>query len=251
MILGIDIGNTRTKLALVSDGEARAVRSIRTALLLGGSSLEFPPEILEKATAIDGVVISCVVPALSSPVRETTAKIFESPVLVVDHKTKLPFKLGLKKPAEVGADRLCLAAGAVAMGKENAIVADVGSAVTVDLVQGGVFMGGVIGSGPDLVLSALGGYTAKLPSISFVEAEKPFDSPCDDTVSSMIAGASLGTLGLIKEATGYLRIRARYELSCIITGGSAPEFLPFLPKYWIHDRGLIFRGMNLIWLLSL
>lgn len=68
----------------------------------------------------------------------------------------------------VGQDRLLCAAGAFAHAGQACVVVDLGTALTIDFVDGeGVFHGGAIAPGLDMMLSALAERTAALPRVQF------------------------------------------------------------------------------------
>ncbi len=89
--------------------------------------------------------------------------------LVLGPSLALPFEMGYRTPETLGADRLAAAAGAWHLYRARApdrplAVVDAGTAVTVEVVSAdGVFLGGAIGAGPDLVRRALARGTAQLP----------------------------------------------------------------------------------------
>lgn len=88
-----------------------------------------------------------------------------------------------------GADRL---AAALAAAPGPAVVVDAGTALTVDLVDGGVFLGGFIAAGPAAVLEGLSRLGEALPP---VEARAVPLEPAVETVGALRAGAWAQALG--------------------------------------------------------
>jgi type III pantothenate kinase len=154
------------------------------------------------------------------------------------------------EPAKVGPDRLCAAAGAFAGpgGKrsKHAIIVDIGSAVTVDLVHDRTFRGGLIFAGPVLGLRALGEYARRLPKIDPLMMVDASPRKLSDTEPSMALGARVGTVGAIREAVGLLRRRAGTRPVVTVTGGWAPVMVPHLPSSWRYDAHLVTKGMKAI-----
>ncbi|MEO1512599.1 MAG: type III pantothenate kinase, partial [Planctomycetota bacterium] len=76
----------------------------------------------------------------------------------------LPIPLALEDPGTVGVDRLLNTTAAYETAKQACVVVDVGTAATVDFVDGqGVFQGGAIAPGLAMMLAALHEHTAALP----------------------------------------------------------------------------------------
>ncbi len=171
LLLALDIGNTAIKGGLfdgtaldrtfrIQTDAAASVPAYRHALRhhLGGAEVE-------------RVGIASVVPAVTALVAEAAqAETMRLP-LVVSHRLALPFAMGYETPDTLGTDRLAAAAGAWTRFRDGAterplVVVDAGTAVTLEVVSAdGVFLGGTIGAGPDLVRRALARGTAQLPEV--------------------------------------------------------------------------------------
>ena len=142
------------------------------------------------------------------------------------------------------------AAGAALRVRNGAIIIDIGSAITVDLLSRGSFGGGIIMAGPGICLRGLGEHTAGLPEISLAEHQNPFSRRFDETVSSMILGAGIGALGAVKEAVGELERREGRRMTTYVTGGGATALLPRMPGGWRHRPYLVMEGLYSIWRLN-
>ena len=241
-VLCVDAGNSFVKFSV---GEkpwhdlgrlpTDAVVAKRPALkhLLGG----------RRDAGIESVWVSSVVPGvnrwLTGELRSATGL---RPV-VVDHTFQLPFRLRVKRPEMLGVDRLCAAAGAVRSGRKSVIVVDVGSAITIDLVDTGAYRGGLILAGPTTGLRWLGAHTRKLPAIDFGTVIEPFPPLFGDTRASMILGASLGAVGAIREATAVLRKAATGKPAVVVTGGGSAALGERLPGSWRLEPRLVCQGL--------
>ncbi|MHC4987535.1 MAG: type III pantothenate kinase, partial [Planctomycetota bacterium] len=96
----------------------------------------------------------------------------------------------------VGTDRLTAAAAAYAVVEDAVVVADFGTAVTVDLVdEDGVFVGGTISPGFELALEAMHTGTSKLPA---VQMQKPQEVYGTNTEEAMRAGVYWAAVGLLE-----------------------------------------------------
>ena len=110
------------------------------------------------------------------------------PLLVVGQEIESPIAIDaeLLEPSKVGTDRLCAAAGAYAKVNAACVVADFGTALTIDLVaDNGIFLGGTILPGVALSAKALHEHTAQLP---LVEVGCPAETLGKDTQSAIRNG---------------------------------------------------------------
>ncbi len=250
MVLCVDIGNSSVKFCLF-DGTGRRGRVYKRDIIgrsLPGNSLL--PSALGDPERIQGAIVSSVVPKLTSPVTREVERFSGRPPLQVDANLHYPFRIIVPRPHTVGADRLCCAAGAIDARRSSAILIDVGSAVTVDLVLNAEFKGGIIMAGPALSLRTLAQNTAKLPSLEYRQPDRGRSSRFNSTESSLRLGAHLSTLGGIREAVRLLEKAAGHSLVKIITGGAAKAVSPALPSGWMREPHLVLKGLYRIWKLN-
>jgi type III pantothenate kinase len=247
MILAVDIGNSRVKCAVVDGGRVIGREALATARCGNATTLaEMIRRVATAVLSVERAVVSSVVPPVTVGVIRAIEGQNGEPPRLVDYKTRLPFRLDVDAPARVGADRLCAAAGALGARRRNAVIIDAGSAITVDIVRDGVFLGGVIAAGPALALRALGDHASQLPAIDFASLDSPFPKRMDNTVDAMTLGASLGAVGAIRESVRYIEAIAGASLPKFVTGGAAPALLARLPRSWSHEPDLTLRGLDVI-----
>jgi type III pantothenate kinase len=98
-----------------------------------------------------------------------------------------------RPPSAAGMDRLANAAAAWARARRACVVIDLGTAITVDVVRDGAFVGGMIAPGWGLQAGALHEHTALLPRAT----PKRRLSFGRGTIESIEAGISFGVAGLI------------------------------------------------------
>jgi len=223
----IDAGNTRVRWArwestsalsaqvelhtlapLAGLGEMRAAQAVQGE--------EFIASMSESFSAADKteLVLTSVVPQLDSLVREAWPF-----VRVVNHRCELPFGLALDEPAAVGADRLCNIAAAAACGWARALVVDMGTATTFDLLLDGEFVGGLIAPGMGFAAACLGREAAQLPTVPFVRCALV---PGSNTAAAMQAGAyHVGRGGV--EAVIVALCQQYGPLPVVLTGGLGAE----------------------------
>lgn len=204
----LDIGNTRTKIATIKN------RSIVDFSFLD-SSEELIKDRLVDYKDIDKAIVSNVNSDFKYPD-------LNFPLLELNHRTPIPFKLDYKTPTTLGLDRIALVASAVNQyPNTNCLVIDAGTCITYDFVNAsGMYKGGGISPGLSMRLKSLAHYTSRLPKVSY---QKDFMLIGDSTESSILSGAVGGFKREIEATIG--EYKKRYpSLITIITGGDIKVF---------------------------
>jgi type III pantothenate kinase len=252
MILAVDAGNTRVKMVLVGPRRVVPLSAVETDVLLNDSRAVRRWLATEGSRVVraEGVALCSVAPALDRPLSSALRGATGKPVLIIRHTCRFPFRLGVVDPVKLGADRLAAAAGAVSKPTSSAVIVDVGSALTVDLVKNGEFRGGLIMAGPGLSLWALGRYARRLPDVELPRSTSCIASRFDDTVPSMILGARTAVRGAVIEGIRVLRRSCGTAPTVFVTGGAAHILGTHLPRAWRRDPYLVARGLYRLWVLN-
>jgi len=255
MLLAVDIGNSNLTLGWFRGGTLVGTRRAATAARATTDELDL---LLTGLLGLDGLGFADIgALAVASVVPELTARLEDVALrrglpLIVAGVGTVPIPVRVERPAEVGADRLVNALAAARLHGTPAVVADFGTATTVDAVAAdGAFIGGAIAPGLELGLEALAARTAKLPRI---ELRSPDRAIGRDTVSAMQAGTVFGYQAL---ATGLLD-RIRRELAeqsnvpleavrTILTGGlSAAPWAAAIDGVDVIDPDLTLKGLAIL-----
>ena len=160
--------------------------------------------------------------ALQASVRQATGQ----DVLVVGQGLPLPIEVSpaLANPERIGTDRLCCAVAAYDKLGSACVVADFGSAATIDCVNDeGVFMGGAILPGLAIAAEALGEKTAQLPRVELAQPDGVFGT---DTAGAIRLGLIRGMRGSLRELTEAYATELGTWPAVIITGGEAKLICP-------------------------
>lgn len=229
-IFCIDIGNTRTHCAVVDD-----CFGVESSADFDSASFarKFSSESLFAKSGADAISWCSVVPRYS----EALAEVLPSDVDVfrLTHETS-PIPINLKSPHQVGHDRIADAVAAGLFFKAPYIVVDMGTAVTIDLVDsGGAYAGGAIAPGMHAFTSYLNERAAQLPKIDPSKAD--YDLTIGrDTVEAMYVGC---VKGFCKLADGIISdIEREYfgsegaSQKTVFTGGN----IELLPQKWLAGR---------------
>jgi type III pantothenate kinase len=256
MLLCIDIGNTHTHYGIVANGQALFLRELPT------HRIDHPAEgfgpvldrLVAEHAALEGAAFCSVVPAAA----ELLGRVFElhQPSLRLFQLTpdkRLGVPLSYPKPLEIGQDRLANVAGAQAFCGTPAIVIDLGTAVTFDIVtRSHGYEGGIIAPGFDVMRRYLHEQTALLPLL-----DDSLDVPQvigRSTIEAMRIGTVIGMGGMIQAlldaVLGELARRGEPTPRVLVTGGTAAlaEKAVRHPVTAIPD--LTLRGLAAAWRLN-
>lgn len=233
-VLLADVGNTRIKLAVVSDHglDGPGPRQLPTVGLRQDlDSHAFRVENLERwlMSAAPGSAV-----VLVASVHDAAATRLEAVLAAVSatsHRplrqrrithADLPLAFGIAEPHKAGIDRLAsaAAAGLVKSPGRAAIIVDCGTAATVDMLAAdGTFLGGAILPGPALMAKALADGTSKLPAVAALERSAPPAMPGRSTHEAIAAGIGWGIQGAIEKLVVEARRTLGDDAELILTGG--------------------------------
>ncbi len=201
-IIAIDIGNSNIRMGLFINGKEITIQSIpgksqdKLRTLLISLWEQLPVIKSSKEGKRDGViVVSSVKPQWSGMIKKIAQEALKEDIKVIGKDIPLPMTLWVDKPEKVGTDRVVSAAAAYAVAEQAVVVADFGTAVTIDLVdQHGVFQGGVIFPGFELAASSLKEHTAQLPRITMSRPTEPLGKNTRDAICCGLYYAAIGSL---------------------------------------------------------
>lgn len=250
MLLAIEQGNTNTLFA-VHDG-ANWVAQWRAATEASRTADEYAVWLSQLMAmrgldlkALDGCIISSVVPQSMFNLRNLSRRYLGAEPLVIGENATLGMEARILKPSEAGADRLVNAIGAHLKYPGDLIVIDSGTATTFDVIAAdGAFEGGVIAPGVNLSLQALHEAAAMLPRIAIQKPERVIGK---DTVSNMQAGVFWGYISLIDGLVARIKGEWGRPMTVIGTGGVASLFEGATDSIDHFDPDLTIRGLLEIW----
>lgn len=222
-------GNTPT-IVTVSVGNTRVRAGLSTRLANRPEieqSASFP--IAEAAARIADLAVGASVVAMatvnepaSTLLTDTLANVGAPPVLRVNREIPVPLKHTLTDATTLGQDRALNALAAFRRVEQACVVIDAGTAITVDFVDGeGIFHGGVIVPGCQMMLDALHTRTSALPEVSFESLPDPLEPFGRDTPGAMLLGSASAARGLVRHmAERYAEFYGAFA-QIIATGGDA------------------------------
>jgi type III pantothenate kinase len=246
--LAVDIGNTSTKLAVCVDGRVR-----KTASLLAAEEL---PRAVDAAIRnvvrteqMDGAIVASVVPGRTDSWRTAVRRATLCHPVTLTDKCRLNVRLDYPRPATLGADRIAGVCGAFLKFGGPVLVADIGTAATLDLVtRDGRFIGGAIAPGPVMMLRALSQQTALLPAVEWGTQTPSIGTT---TESAMQMGVRAGYAAFLDALVEKLSLKAgRSALKLCATGGQARMAIEGSRLSFSIEPHLTIEGMAHVWRLN-
>jgi type III pantothenate kinase len=163
----------------------------------------------------------------------------------------VPIKIRVDEPARVGIDRLLAAAAAnwIRQRDRPAIVVDLGTAITVDLVDAdGAFAGGAILPGIATSARALAEQTDALPQVLLEFLDEPPAALGTSTIPAIESGIYWGAIGAIRELVAQLSTPFQIQPDLFITGGASRQVADRLKTHGAvrHMPNLVLSGIALV-----
>jgi len=238
-LLLADIGNSGIDCAVVVNDKITAF--FKASLKVGFA------ELVEKAGgAPEKIVLASVNPPVSERlVRDAAGSGVEA--LVAGKDFAIPIRCGLKRPEEVGADRLLVVLAAHRRFGASLVV-DCGTATTFDLVSAeGVYLGGAITVGLGIAAEALAERCALLPSSISPKPNPPLIGRT--TEEALSSGLLQGFAAMIDCMVQRFEQTVDFEFCPVMTGGWSALLFPlckniadFIPYLVLEGLFFAFKG---------
>lgn len=250
MILVVDIGNTNIVAGCVEGKEILFRERLSTAHR--ATKLEY--SVLFKTAfdmygvdykAIDGAIISSVVPSVTNTVKEAIETLCSISVMVVGPGVKTGISIVIDNPAQLGSDLVVDAVASVEEYSVPQIIIDMGTATTISVIdKNKQFLGGAILPGVAVSHDALIGRTSQLPKVAFERPKKLIGS---NTIDSIKSGILYGNAGAIEGIVERYEEELGEKCTVVATGGLAKVIVPLCKRDIIVDEDLLLKGLMLIY----
>jgi len=245
MLLTIDIGNTNV-VAVIYDAKKTQRFSQRFPTIKEDTRSFYSNWLrndilpLMGEFPLIGYCISCVVPIITEEVRSSIEEILHIQGINVSTTTVPDFVIHLTHPNELGADFIATAFGAMAKYDLPIILADLGSATKISVLnEKGEFEGGIISPGVGISIDALNRFIPHLPEIKM---EVPTTVIGKDTVTSMQSGWLYGTIASVEGLADKIERELGKKCIRVLTGGYSiplhPSFSGFAFDEFLLNEGL-------------
>ena len=246
--LCIDIGNTSTHYGIVEGNTVLANGKLETQRLDDASCgiASLLKHLKSERVKIAGISFCSVVPE-STKILQAQLRSSDR-VFHLTHTECPGLPINYPDPSEIGPDRLANAIGTQTLFEAPALIIDMGTATTVDILsrQGG-YEGGIIAPGTTLMARSLHTETALLPLIDVSDLSVS-EGIGKSTVNAIKLGCSVGFSGMIKALLDLglkaLEQKGEQGISIVATGGNI-EHLPNSGLNEIHvDPFLTLKGLH-------
>ena len=238
-ILG-DIGNTETKICLVSNRN-RIVKKIsfsskeitinKLKKIFNKNKFKFKD--IEKILFCS-VVPQCFILIKKFLAKKTNIKCYEVKNLKL--KSLIKVKVDYK---QVGSDRITNAIS-LTDHKNNFIILDFGTATTFDVLIKNTYYGGVIAPGVKLSLNSLSDRATLIPKIDLKKITKVVGI---NTITAVRSGFFWGYAGLIDNIINLIKKETRKSFKVVITGGFSNLFKNSIKTKANQNQDITINGL--------
>lgn len=250
MILAVDMGNTNIVIGGIDKHKTYFVERMST--VLHKTDLEYAvliKTILDlhnvDPQAIEGAIISSVVPPLTNIIRASLYKVTGKNPLIVTSGMKTGLNILMDNPKTLGADLVVGSVAAMSMFQLPLIVIDMGTATTMCVVnQKAQYIGGIIYPGLKVSLESLSGRTSQLPHISLERPEKTIGK---NTIDCMRSGIIYGNASMIDGMIDRMETELGCHATVIATGGLAQFITPYCLHKIHYVDDLLLKGLMVLY----
>jgi type III pantothenate kinase len=241
-----DVGNTHTVVGYNNKNRFKTFR-------IGTSNIQTEDELYSllinlfkyenlNVKKIDGFGIASVVPGKNYTVEKFGKKYFDCESYFLKAKDGIyGIKWNVEYPKEIGADRVANVIAAKKIYGNNTIIIDFGTAITIDVINKGNFIGGAILPGLKTAMLSLFSKTAKLPQ---VELKIPKTNIGKNTSENIQIGVIKTVLLGIKKLLKDISIETGTDYKIITTGGMGHYLKDYSKIFNLYDPNLTLKGIE-------
>ena len=245
MLILFDVGNTNITIGIADLKNVKKIYRLKTEANKTADEYYLLIKGLVSCDEVKGVVISSVVPSLTSTLEELSRRYFNVNPIVFGQGIKTGLMIKADNPKEVGADLIADCIGSFEYGNK-VLVIDLGTANKFIYVENKVFKGCVITPGVMNSLNSLVSSTALLPK---VEVKAPKKILGNNTISCMQSGITYGSACMVDGFIERIKEEVKVDnLVVVATGGLAREIIPLCKSDIIIDDFLTLKGMLEVYL---
>ena len=250
MILAIDIGNTNIVLGCMEHDRILVEARMATDLLK--TSDQYCVELKNLLNlyevdlqAIEGVIISSVVPPVLNSCRTAVRKLTGKTPMIVGPGIRTGLNIQMENPAQIGSDLIVAAVAALSRFEPPLIIIDMGTATTITAIdKTGTYVGGCISPGPKISAEALSARTAQLPAISL---ESPKKAIGKNTIDCMRSGIMYGNAAMLDGLIDRMEEEIGEKATIIASGGLARLVTPLCHHSIDFEEDLLLKGLLILY----
>ncbi|MDD7365282.1 MAG: type III pantothenate kinase [Olsenella sp.] len=251
-LLAVDVGNTVTRFGIFSGADLTGSLSVTTPARLTADEANMRTGealralgVADDGSGLSGVVLSCVVPALSDAWAAALRRLSPTRPLVVGPGVRSGLRMRFDDPAEVGPDRIADVVAARELLGAPVVAIGLGTSTNFEVVDAsGTFVGGIVTPGLALGAASLAEAAARLPS---VELRPPARVIGRSTRAAMQSGIVFGEVARIDGLLDAIARELGAEAPVVVSGEGARLVAPLLAHEAAVDDELTLRGLRLLW----
>jgi type III pantothenate kinase len=236
MNLIVDIGNSRIKVVVMAGD------SVVEEYVSADVNRLWLKDIVDGHKEICRAIVSST-SSTGAMVAQWLSEMVEYTLLFEPATTPVPIANSYTTPQTLGADRLAAAVGGVALFPDgDLMIVDFGTAITIDYVVDGGFVGGNISPGVTTRFRALADYTAKLPLCSPTDEVLTYGRTTREAIEQGVMQ------GITNEIEGYIEafLCEKEKKYIIFTGGDAKYFVKRIKNTIFAGCEPVIYGLNRI-----
>ena len=249
MLMVIDVGNTNIVGGVYEGSQLRETLRIQTVAKKTEDEYitTFRAILVERGIdtgAIERVIVSSVVPALTGAITAMVSRLFHTEPVVLGPTlySRLPVRVIAED--EIGTDLVADAVAAYEMVKGACIVVDFGTALTFTCVSDeGNILGVSIAPGLGTAVGALSRDTAQLPNVPLAPPPSVLGQ---NTVQAIQAGVVYGYTGLVEYLVDRMKRELGVSAKVVATGGLCRVVAPLTKVFDFVDPDLTLHGLERI-----
>lgn len=254
MILTVDIGNSNIVFTIFKNKELFKKWRIITDKNKSKDEYSMVIKQLMKtdeisSDEIEGIVISSVVPEITTIFKEALSFLNVKILVVGDKSVKTNLDMDPNILSEVGSDIMMNIVGGKKRFKENFVIIDMGTATTFDIaLKDGYYVSSIITPGIAMFNHGLHNSCSQLP---LVEVKRPDKFLGKNTSDAIKSGVYYGYIGMIKEIISNIKEEFKdINLKFYITGGLSVVFLRDLDVIDGIAPDLTCEGLQEVWYMN-
>lgn len=247
MILLVDVGNSNIVFGLLDNNTITETFRLKSFIDKTDDEYYFLVKPLLDNIEIDDVIISSVVPIITSAIKNVFVKHYNIKPIILGPGVKTGVSLKVDDPKTVGADIICDVAGIYGL-EDEAIIIDLGTATKYIYAKNQVFYGVSIAPGVMISMKALVNNAALLPNVEFVQPKKVIGTSTINCIQSgVIYGAASQVDGMIERIKEEIN---NPNVKVFATGGLAKFIVPLCKNDIEVISNLTLNGLKRIYELN-
>ncbi|HLG20424.1 MAG TPA: type III pantothenate kinase [Bdellovibrionota bacterium] len=247
-MIAVDVGNTKTAFALFRNDVLVRQSQVETDIRRTTNDYrnlinEFLRPVGISLKATEQITAASVVPAITEQLKPLAKDV---DVHFVSHESPISFEIALADPRSLGADRIANMEGAVRKYGAPVIVVDVGTAISVSVLnRRKQFLGGALAPGVGISLDALFSSTALIRRGALDRPKRAIGSTTLEAIGSGIhfgyAAMVDGLVSKMKEDLG------EKEVAVVGKGGTIDMLAPYIDPHFQLYPTLTLEGLRFIY----